>query len=75
MHVLSRIYRGSGYLDIGESRCERHRGVATWIPAGLKHITGLRENSISLPLGSRPPLTSNWPSRYRCSSHPRGTTT
>ncbi|WP_210408233.1 AraC family transcriptional regulator [Allokutzneria sp. NRRL B-24872] len=52
VHVLSWIYRGSGYLDIGESRYERHRGVATWIPAGLKHITGLRENSISLPLGS-----------------------
>ncbi|GAA0476744.1 hypothetical protein Aca07nite_84810 [Actinoplanes capillaceus] len=52
MHVLSWMYRGSGYLDIGESRYERHRGVATWIPAGLKHITGLRENSISLPLGS-----------------------
>ncbi|GAA2809271.1 hypothetical protein GCM10010452_42160 [Crossiella cryophila] len=52
MHVLSWIYRGSGYLDIGENRYERHRGVATWIPAGRKHITGLRENSISLPLGS-----------------------
>ncbi|MFD4636481.1 helix-turn-helix domain-containing protein [Lentzea sp. NPDC058436] len=52
MHVLSWIYRGSGYLDIGETRHERQRGVATWIPAGLKHVTGLRENSISLPLGS-----------------------
>lgn len=52
MHVLSWIYRGSGYLDIGESRYERRRGVATWIPARLEHITGLRENSISLPLGN-----------------------
>ncbi len=52
VHVLSWMYRGSGYLDIGESRYERQRGVATWIPAGLEHITGLRENSISLPLGS-----------------------
>jgi AraC-like DNA-binding protein len=51
-HVLTWMYRGSGYLDIGESRYERHRGVATWIPAGRKHITGLRENSISLPLGN-----------------------
>lgn len=50
-HVLSWMYRGSGYLDIGESRYERQRGVATWIPADLEHITGLRENSISLPLG------------------------
>lgn len=52
VHVLTWMYRGSGYLDIGERRHERHRGVATWIPAGLKHITGLRENSISLPLGN-----------------------
>ncbi|MGO1183942.1 MAG: helix-turn-helix domain-containing protein [Micrococcaceae bacterium] len=51
-HVLTWVYRGSGYLDIGESRHERPRGVATWIPAGVEHITGLRENSISLPLGS-----------------------
>lgn len=52
LHVLSWMYRGSGYLDIGESRYERQRGVATWIPAGLEHITGLREKSISLPLGN-----------------------
>jgi AraC-like DNA-binding protein len=50
-HVLSWMYRGSGYVDIGGSRYERPRGVATWIPAGLEHITGLREDSISLPLG------------------------
>jgi AraC-like DNA-binding protein len=52
MHVLSWMYRGSGYLDIGDHRYERERGVATWIPAGLEHITGLRENSVSLPLGN-----------------------
>ncbi|MFC4068664.1 helix-turn-helix transcriptional regulator [Actinoplanes subglobosus] len=52
MHVLSWMYRGSGYLDIDGSRYERQRGVATWIPAGRRHITGLRENSISLPLGN-----------------------
>jgi AraC-like DNA-binding protein len=52
MHVLSWIYRGSGYLDIGDHRYERARGTATWIPAGVEHITGLRENSVSLPLGS-----------------------
>lgn len=51
-HVLSWIYRGSGYLDIGDQRYERQRGVATWIPADVKHITGLRENSVSLPLGN-----------------------
>lgn len=51
IHVLSWIYRGSGYLDIGDQRYERERGVATWIPAGLEHVTGLRENSVSLPLG------------------------
>lgn len=52
MHVLSWMYRGSGYLDIGDHRYERERGVATWIPAGMEHITGLRENSVSLPLGN-----------------------
>lgn len=51
-HVLSWIYRGSGYLDIGDQRYERERGVATWIPADLEHVTGLRENSVSLPLGN-----------------------
>ncbi|MEU1811026.1 AraC family transcriptional regulator [Micromonospora aurantiaca (nom. illeg.)] len=51
-HVLTWIYRGSGYLDHGAHRYERQRGVATWIPAGMQHITGLRENSISLPLGT-----------------------
>lgn len=52
MHVLSWMYRGSGYLDVGDRRYERGRGVATWIPAGAKHITGLRANSVSLPLGN-----------------------
>lgn len=51
MHVLSWMYRGSGYLDIGDRRYERHRGIATWIPADVEHATGIRENSISLPLG------------------------
>ncbi|GAB3274932.1 AraC family transcriptional regulator [Kineosporia babensis] len=52
IHVLSWMYRGSGYLDLGGRHYERERGVATWIPAGLEHITGLRENSVSLPLGN-----------------------
>ncbi|XCM30046.1 AraC family transcriptional regulator [Streptomyces parvus] len=52
IHVLSWMYRGSGYLDIGDRRYERERGVATWIPAQLEHVTGLRENSVSLPLGN-----------------------
>lgn len=52
MHVLSWMYRGSGYLDIGDRRYERQRGVATWIPAELEHTTGIRENSVSLPLGN-----------------------
>ncbi|MFF9067315.1 helix-turn-helix domain-containing protein [Streptomyces sp. NPDC014891] len=52
IHVLSWMYRGSGYLDIGDRRYERERGVATWIPAEREHVTGLRENSVSLPLGN-----------------------
>lgn len=50
-HVLSWMYRGSGYLEIGSDRYERERGIATWIPADIEHTTGLREDSISLPLG------------------------
>ncbi|MEV0523958.1 AraC family transcriptional regulator [Streptomyces sp. NPDC050439] len=52
IHVLSWMYRGSGYLDIGDQHYERERGVATWIPADREHVTGLRENSVSLPLGN-----------------------
>ncbi|MEV6304874.1 AraC family transcriptional regulator [Actinoplanes sp. NPDC051861] len=52
VHVLVWTYRGSGYLDIGEHRYEQPRGVATWIPAGSEHTMGVRENSISLPLGN-----------------------
>ncbi|WP_344110780.1 AraC family transcriptional regulator [Nocardioides humi] len=54
-HVLTWVYRGSGYLDIGDRRYERERGVATWIPAGADHVTVLRENSVSLPLGNAGP--------------------
>jgi AraC-like DNA-binding protein len=52
VHVLIWTYRGSGYLDIDDHRYEQGRGVATWIPAGSEHTTGVRENSISLPLGN-----------------------
>jgi hypothetical protein len=38
--------------QIGDRRYEQERGVATWIPAGSEHTTGVRENSISLPLGN-----------------------
>jgi AraC-like DNA-binding protein len=54
-HVLSWMYRGSGFLDIGDHRYERQRGVATWIPAEVEHTTGVHENSISLPLGDADP--------------------
>ncbi len=50
-HVLAWMYRGSGYLDIGDRRYERERGVATWIPADIEHVTGLHQDSISLPVG------------------------
>ncbi|MEV4280941.1 helix-turn-helix transcriptional regulator [Actinoplanes xinjiangensis] len=51
-HVLCWAYRGSGYLDIGGRRYEWGRGGAIWIPAGMEHTTGVRENSISLPIGN-----------------------
>ncbi|BEL06146.1 hypothetical protein Q0Z83_043370 [Actinoplanes sichuanensis] len=52
VHVLIWTYRGSGYVDLGEHRYQQERGVATWIPAGFEHTAGVRENSISLPLGN-----------------------
>lgn len=55
VHVLSWVFRGSGYLDIGDHRHERPCGSATWIPAGVEHVTGLRENSVSLPLANASP--------------------
>ncbi|XVU27805.1 helix-turn-helix domain-containing protein [Actinoplanes sp. CA-054009] len=51
-HVLCWAYRGRGYLDAGDRRYEWGRGGAIWIPAGMEHTTGVRENSISLPLGN-----------------------
>ncbi|MBO3738772.1 AraC family transcriptional regulator [Actinoplanes flavus] len=51
-HVLCWAYRGSGHLDIGDRRYEWGRGGAIWIPAGVEHTTGVRENSISLSLGN-----------------------
>lgn len=50
-HVLCWAYRGSGYLDVGGHRYEWGRGGAIWIPAGVEHVTGLRQDSISLPIG------------------------
>jgi AraC-like DNA-binding protein len=52
VHVLIWTYHGSGFLDMDDHRYEQGRGVATWIPAGSEHTLGVRENSISLPLGS-----------------------
>ncbi|GAA4721994.1 hypothetical protein GCM10023350_00010 [Nocardioides endophyticus] len=68
-HVLTWVYRGSGYLDVGGRRYERERGVATWIPAGADHVTALRENSVSLPLGdaSTADLTLTEPLQVRFS--------
>ncbi|MTD12443.1 helix-turn-helix domain-containing protein [Nakamurella sp. YIM 132087] len=54
-HVLSWVYRGSGYLDVAGRRYERRRGDAIWIPAGVEHVTGLRQGSISLPVGDARP--------------------
>ncbi|MFY1692805.1 helix-turn-helix domain-containing protein [Plantactinospora sp. WMMB782] len=51
-HVLCWAYRGSGYLDLADRRYEWGRGGAIWIPAGMEHTMGVRENSISLPLGN-----------------------
>jgi AraC-like DNA-binding protein len=52
VHVLIWTYRGRGYVDIGDRRFEQGRGVATWIPAGTEHTTGVYEDSVSLPLGN-----------------------
>ncbi|MGO1791674.1 MAG: helix-turn-helix domain-containing protein, partial [Micrococcaceae bacterium] len=51
-HTLIWTYRGTGYLDVGDRHYEQDRGVATWIPAGSEHTTGVYEDSISMPLGN-----------------------
>lgn len=75
IHVLSWMYRGSGYLDIGDRRYERERGVATWIPAEIEHLTGLRENSVSLPLGNASTGDLQLTGPLQVPSHLRRTTT
>lgn len=51
-HVLSWMYRGSGYLDIGDRHLQRTQGTTTWIPAGAEHVTGIHRDSISLPVAT-----------------------
>lgn len=51
-HVLSWMYRGTGYLDIGDQHLERARRMTTWIPAGVDHVTGIHADSISLPVAT-----------------------
>ncbi|MFE0712804.1 hypothetical protein ACFW29_37890 [Streptomyces sp. NPDC058865] len=59
------MYRGSGYLDIGDERYERERGVATWIPAGMEHVTGSTAAS-SISSRNRSPYSE----RCRCRCPP-----
>ena len=59
VHVLSWVYRGSGYLDIGDHRYERERGVATWIPAGLEHVTGFARTPSRCRSETPAPVTSS----------------
>lgn len=51
IHVLTWIYRGEGYLRIGETSYPRRRGDVIWIPAGVEHQAGVLEDSIALPVG------------------------
>lgn len=72
VHVLTWIYRGTGYLRIGGRTYARHKGDATWIPAGREHQAGTHTNSIAMPLGHlgthdvqfAEPLRAHFPSSW-----------
>ncbi|OLL73491.1 Transcriptional regulator, AraC family [Pseudonocardia sp. Ae168_Ps1] len=51
VHILSWMYRGSGYLRIDGVTHRLGRGDAIWIPAGREHQFGTHPGSIALPLG------------------------
>ncbi|MEQ3552132.1 helix-turn-helix domain-containing protein [Pseudonocardia nematodicida] len=55
VHVLTWMYRGSGYLRIDGETHHLGRGDATWIPAGRDHQFGTHADSIALPLGHLDP--------------------
>ncbi|TSI14495.1 helix-turn-helix domain-containing protein [Brevibacterium aurantiacum] len=50
LHVLAWIYKGQGFLRIGEYHHRRREGEAVWIPAGVDHQAGNHEGSIGLPI-------------------------
>ena len=54
-HVLTWIYRGEGYLRIGDASYPRREGDAIWIPAGVEHQAGNLADSIALPIGQLAP--------------------
>lgn len=55
VHVLTWLYRGSGYLRIDGETHHLSRGDATWIPAGREHQFGTHTGSIALPIGQLDP--------------------
>ncbi|WP_226354301.1 helix-turn-helix domain-containing protein [Pseudonocardia sp. ICBG601] len=55
VHVLSWMYRGSGYLRVDGVTHHLRRGDAIWIPAGREHQFGTHPGSIALPLGDLHP--------------------
>ena len=50
VHVLTWVYKGQGFLRIGEEHHSRREGEAVWIPAGANHQAGSEEGSIGLPI-------------------------
>jgi AraC-like DNA-binding protein/quercetin dioxygenase-like cupin family protein len=50
-HVLTWMYRGSGWARVGATTHPRRQGDTIWLPAGVERETGLAENSLSLPIG------------------------
>lgn len=51
-HVLTWIYRGTGYARVGDATYPRKKGDAIWLPAGVENETGSPENSLGMPLGN-----------------------
>lgn len=49
-HVLTWMYKGQGFLRIGDDHHRRREGEAVWVPAGVNHQAGNGEGAIGLPI-------------------------
>lgn len=65
VHVLTWMYRGTGYVRVDGKTYPRREGDAAWIPAGVEHQAGTLENSLGLPLGYLDPADVHFAEPFR----------